>query len=303
MPLRILQRTWGFIPLPRAEQIAGSAEVVHITDVVPPPTRLPLVLTVHDLDALDRAELHGARARSLQGAQLVAARERADAVIAVSAVTAAALRARGVDADRITVVHHGLTALPAPDRGAVPDGPYFLAVGTLDARKGLDVLIQAFGRAQLDGARLVIAGPDGHRADDVRAAVRAAGADGRVVLPGRVTDAELAALYQAALAYCLPSRAEGFGMPVLEAMAAGTPVIASDLPVVREVAGDAVVPVAVGDVDAWAGALEEMRRDDNRRRSLGAAGPSVAARYTWSEAARATAAVYERVAGQPGRRA
>ena len=304
VPLRVLQRTWKLLPFPRAEQIAGPADVVHVTDALPPPTRLPLVLTVHDLDALDRAELHGPRARSLQAEQLAAARERADEVIAISAVTAAALQARGVDGDRISVVHLALTELPVSDPRLVPTEPYLLAVGTVDARKGLDVLIEAFGRARLDGVRLVIAGPDGHRADDTRAAMAAAGVTDRVVLPGRVTDAELAALYRGAMAYCLPSRAEGFGLPVLEAMAAGAPVIASDLPVVRELVGDGAIFVEVGHVDAWATALERLVADDAVRARLSSAGPSIASRYTWEATARATMKVYERaVAGQSGRRA
>ena len=294
VPLRVLRPLWRAIPLPRVEHLTGAVDVVHVTDLAPPPTRLPLVLTVHDLDAIERPDLHDVRAQRLQQAQLVAARVRAVEVIAVSATTAAALTAHGVDSDRISVVPHGATPLPAPDWRFVPVGPYVLAVGTVDARKGLDVLIEGFSRAQLDGTSLVIAGPDGHRAEEARAVAAARGLGGRVIFPGRVGDAELAGLYEGALCYCLPSRAEGFGLPLLEAMGAGLPVLASDLPVVREVAGDVGVLVPVGDADAWAVALEQLVGDDAARAERGAAGRGVAARYTWAAAAQKTAAVYER---------
>jgi glycosyltransferase involved in cell wall biosynthesis len=295
VPLRLLRPLWRVVRLPRVEHLTGAVDVVLVTDLAPPPTRRPLVVTVHDLDAIDRPDLHDVRAQRLQHDQLDAARERADEVIAVSATTAAALAAHGVDAARISVVPHGATPLPPADRRLVPDGPYVLAVGTVDARKGLDVLIEGFARAHLDGAQLVIAGPDGHRADDARAAAAAHGIAERVTFPGRVGDAELAGLYEGALAYCLPSRAEGFGLPLLEAMGAGVAVVASDLPVVREVAGDVAVLVPVGDAAAWADALERLVADDAGRAARAAAGPGVAARYTWAAAAQATIAIYERL--------
>lgn len=306
VPLRVLHASWRALRWPTAERLAGRVDVVHATDLEPPPTRRPLVLTVHDLDALGHPELHGPRAIRLQRRQLEAARTRADAVIAVSSATAATLTDHGVDADRIHVVHHGVSALAVPPAGAAPKpgvaatGPYLLAVATLDARKGLDTLIAAFSsaigaRRGLDGLRLVVAGPDGHRAHDVRAAVAAAGVEERVELPGRVDDARLAALYRGALAFCLPSRAEGFGLPVLEAMAAGAPVLASDLPAVREVAAEAAVLLPAGDVGAWADAITSIAADPERRSRLAEQGRARAAAFTWEAAAAGTAAVYRAV--------
>lgn len=304
LPLTVMRRMWPIVPFPRVERLCGPVDLVHVTDLVPPPTRRPLVLTVHDLDAVAHPELHSRRARSLQVAQLAAARRHADLVIANSATTARALNAHGVDPERIRVVHLAGAELPAPDPRLVPDAPYFLAVGTLDARKGLDVLIDAFSRAGLDGVRLVLAGPDGHRAEMVRAAAEACGAADQILVAGRVTDAELAALYRGALAYCLPSRAEGFGLPALEAMSAGAPVIASDLPVVREIVGRAGRIVPVGSVPAWIEALEVLAGDDATRARMSLEGRVVSERFTWSATAKATVAVYEEViAGHPGRRA
>lgn len=296
VPLRVLRRVWRVVPTPRVEHLVAGCDVVHATDLAPPPTRLPLVMTVHDLDALLRPDLHDRWAVGQQRAQLAAARTRAHAVIADSEATADALRAHGVDAARITVVRLGVTPLPDPDTSVVPaDTPYLLAVGSLDARKGLDCLVRAFASADLDGILLVIAGPEAHRAHEVTAAVSAAGVADRVVLPGRVTDAQLAALYRHTLAYCLPSRAEGFGLPLLEAMNEGAAVLASDLPVLREIGGEAVRYLPVDDVDAWATGLHAVVSDDAARAELAAAGPGRAARFTWEATARETLAVYERV--------
>lgn len=292
VPLRALHRWWSAVRWPPIERLVGPCDLVHATDLVPPPTARPLVLTVHDLDAVLHPDLHSARARRQQVAQLEAARRRADAVIADSEATAEVLRRQGVDAGKVTVVALGTTPLPAPDHRRVPDRPYLLFVGTVDARKGLDVLLAAFDAAALGDVDLLLAGPDQHGAGAIRA--RAAAAPG-VTLLGRVTDAELAGLYDRALAVCLPSRAEGFGLTVLEAMAAGAPIVASDLPVLREVGGDDVVYVPTGDVDAWSTALTGIVGDGAHRARLAAAGPPRAATFTWQRTAERTAAVYESV--------
>jgi glycosyltransferase involved in cell wall biosynthesis len=295
VPLRVVHRSWSLSGRPRAERFAPGCHVVHAPDLVPPPTGHPLVLTIHDLVALEHPDLHPARSVAVQARQLAAARDRAAVVIAVSHATAGALRARGVDAVRIVVAPNGVTTLPPPDRSVVPPDPFLLSVGSLTPRKGLDTLVAAFAGAQLPPTvRLVLAGSAGWNGSQVLDAVARHNVAGRVVCTGRVSDAQLAALYEGCIAVCVPSVAEGFGLPILEAAAAGAPVVASDLPVFHEVAGAAATYVPVGDEGAWAAALERIVGDGELRRELAAHGRLVAREFTWSQAAQITTAAYDR---------
>ncbi|HEX4490309.1 MAG TPA: glycosyltransferase family 1 protein [Acidimicrobiia bacterium] len=295
VPLRLVQRTWTLAGSPRAEQLAPGCDIVHTPDLVPPPTRRPLVLTVHDLVALEHPDLHPPRSSVVQRHQLAAAAERATVVIAVSQATADALTARGVDPDRIVVAPNGVTALPRPRPELAPPGRFLLAVGSLTPRKGLDTLLAAFARADLPGdVRLVLAGPPGFRADSVTDAIVQHDLGDRVDVLGRVSDERLAALYAACTAVCAPSIAEGFGLPILEAGAAGAPVIASDIAVFREVAGEAAWFARSRDVRAWAGALERVVGDKELRDDLRERGIDVARQYTWDRSAALTRAAYER---------
>lgn len=294
VPLRVVHASWRRFSRPRVEAIVGTVDVVHATDLLPPPAKAPVVLTVHDLLAVELPHLHPSRAVSVQNLQLDAAR-RADAVLADSQATAAVLVRNGVPLERVHVVPIGATRLPT----ATPDDThdrYLLGVGALAARKGWEVLIDAFSRSRTPGVRLRIAGPDGFGAGAVRAAAERAGAE--VELLGTVTDSELAQLYAGCIATCAPSWGEGFGLPVLEACAAGTPVVASDLAVFHEVAGDAALFVTPGDVDGWTRAIERIVDDGELRDRLRVLGPSVACRYSWDACARATEAVYRAVAAR-----
>jgi glycosyltransferase involved in cell wall biosynthesis len=295
VPLRVVHRSWTFAGAPSAERLAPRCDVVHTPDLVPPPTRQPLVLTVHDLVALEHAELHPPRSYLVQRHQLAAAATRATVVIAVSQATADALTVRGVDPDRIVVAPNGVTALPRPRPELAPPGRFLLAVGSLTPRKGLDTLLAAFARAHLPcDLRLVLAGPPGFRAETVTAAIARHDLEGRVDVLGRVTDERLAALYAACTAVCVPSIAEGFGLPILEAAAAGAPVIASDIAVFREVAGEAACFARPRDARAWSGVLERVVGDKELRDDLRERGFGVARTYTWDRAATLTRSAYER---------
>jgi glycosyltransferase involved in cell wall biosynthesis len=295
IPLRLVHRSWSLSGGPSAERLARGCDIVHTPDLVPPPTRRPLVLTVHDLVALEHPELHPPRSTAVQRAQLEAARDRAAVVLAVSASTAAALRDRGVDAARIVVAPNGLTPLPRPDRSIVPQHPYLLAVGSLTPRKGFETLVAAFARAALpDDVRLVLAGPQGWDARRVLAAIDRHDVSQRVSCTGPVSDAQLAALYEACLAVCVPSVAEGFGLPIVEAGAAGAPVLASALPVFRELDEMVALYAAPGDAQAWAEALERITTDAALRHESAARGRAAARECTWDRAAAITTAAYER---------
>jgi glycosyltransferase involved in cell wall biosynthesis len=291
VPLRVIQRAWTLAGAPTAERLAGRADVVHATSLVPPPTRLPIVSTVHDLAALDHPELHPQRSVDQLRAQ-VAALDRAAVVLTVSHTTAAGLEARGFPAERIIVSPLGVT--PPRDVGiAPPPGDYVLAVGALVPRKGLATLVRAMA-AVPSGMRLLLVGPPGPAEAELRELAAQPGVAGRVEFLGAVDDATLAALYRGATLLCFPSVSEGFGLPVVEAMTAGVPVVASDIDVVREVGGDAVVRVPVGDVDAFATAIVALATDDSRRRSLVAQGRDRARLYTWEATAARTVEAYER---------
>jgi glycosyltransferase involved in cell wall biosynthesis len=295
IPLRVVHLSWALVREPSAERLAPGCDVMHTPDLVPPPTRRPLVLTVHDLAAVEWPELHPRRAVQIQRRQLAVARDRADVVMSDSHATADALRSRGVDGDRIVVAPIGVTAFPAADASMVPDDPYLLAVGALTPRKNLEGLVAAFARASLpDRLRLVLAGPPGWGAHTVLAAIERHRVSDRVIRTGSVTDAQLAGLYEGCLAVCVPSRAEGFGLPVIEAGAAGAPVLASDLAVFREVGEGVALHVPPADEQAWAAALERIVTDEDLRREAAARGRTFARRFTWERTAAITASAYER---------
>lgn len=291
VPLRAVRRAWQLAGLPRAETIAGGGELVHATAIVIPATRHRFVSTVYDLAPLDHPELHTRHAIDELRAQ-VARLRRGGVALAISDATAAGLASHGVPGERIVVTRLGAPALPAPGRASTP-GPFLLAVGELRPRKALDVLLDSLARPELDGMRVVLAGPPGAAEASLRAQAARLGLASRVTFAGPVDDTALAELYRDATALCFPSVAEGFGLPVLEAMAAGAPVVASDLDVVREVAGDAALLVPARDRDALAFALARVATDTALRARLAAAGRARAATFTWAATAEATIAGYE----------
>jgi glycosyltransferase involved in cell wall biosynthesis len=277
------------------ERWTGDVDVVHVLDLDPPPARAPLVLTVHDVAAVERPSLHSRPAVALLRRQLARAGGAA-AVVAVSRATADALVRHGLDGSRVHVTPLGATPLPAARRpAALPDlGDFVLAVGARHPRKALDLLLDAL--AGWPGAPpLVHAGPDAGAAPTL---ARRAERDGVTVhWLGPVADAELAWLYSHATVLGAPSHDEGFGLPVLEAMAAGCAVVASDLAAHREVVGgDGALLVPAGDVAALGAALRSVADDDARRAALVEAGRARAAGRTWDATADATVEVYRQVA-------
>jgi glycosyltransferase involved in cell wall biosynthesis len=211
------------------------------------------------------------------------------------------------------VIHLGTPpAPPAPDPTLPADLPdelagraWLLALGTREKRKNLPTLVRAFAAASAaidpaghDGTRLVIAGAPGNDDPAITAAVEALPADVRrqVVVLGTVSDTRKHALLQGARALVYPSLDEGFGLPILEAMAAGTPVVASTAGSIPEVAGDAALLVAPDDVDALAASLADVLRDDDLRERLEHAGRVRAAQFTWTDTARRMTELYSSLA-------
>ncbi len=292
IPLRVVQRAWSMAKRPAAEVLVGDVDVVHSLDLHPPPSQRPLVATVHDLAAIEEPDLHPPRSVAQQRARL-AMLARAEVVVSNSYATASALARHGIEEHRIIVGQLGLSALPPPaDHGV--SGPFVLSVGELSARKGHATLLEALASARLGPVRLVLAGPDtgqGRRLAELAARL---GIADRCIPLGRVSDAVLAGLYRDATALCFPSLAEGFGLPVLEAMAAGLPVVASDLEVIREVAGESAILVPPGDVPALRGAVERIVGDEQLRHRLADTGRLRARQFTWEATASATLSAYHR---------
>lgn len=267
------------------------ADVVHAPSLAVPPTgRTPLVVTVNDVAFVHHPEAFTRRGVAFHRRGLELARRHAASVVVPSEFTRDELVALGFDDRRLFVARHGVAVTTTtPDdevatrlrRVAVTE-PYLLAVGTIEPRKNLPTLAAAIARVRREhaGLRLVLAGPRGWG--------EVPGLDtGWVRELGAVDDATLHALYRGAVACGIPSRYEGFGMPALEAMARGCPVIASDVASLPEVVGDAGVLVAPDDLGAWAQALTALLDDPARRAELVRRGTARAAGFTWETSARA----------------
>ena len=312
IPARWFDRLESY-ELPRLEWFVRF-DVLFAPNFVPPPSRTGrLVITVHDL-AFRRFPETAPHATRRWLARIDHALERASRIIAVSEATRQDLiELYSVAPDRIVVVPHGVdhsVFRPVPPDDVVRatrrlgvTGPYLLYLGGIEPRKNLPRLIEAFARLPTNGRPdLVVAGsgvawnPEGTNL--LRAALDRQTIDvrQRVLLPGYVADADRAALLSGAEALVYPSLYEGFGLPVLEAMACGTPVVASNRPALPEVAGDSALLVDPEDPHQLAQAIERVLSDQRLRRVLHQRGLERAARFSWDETARRTAAVLHEAA-------
>jgi glycosyltransferase involved in cell wall biosynthesis len=257
-----------------------------------------LVVTVHDLFPVTDPERFTARGVRLLSAGIERAKQ-ADLVLVPSQATADECAAHGFPTDRLRVVPWGVDLAPADPaiRRAVRrrfalERPFVLWAGTVEPRKNLPVLLEAFARLDHPNLDLVLAGPDGWN-EQLDHHLRTLG--DRVRRIGFVSTPELTALYAEAAAFAFPSVREGFGLPVLEAMAQGTPVVASEDPALAEVMGDAGSVAASDDPAAWAEALAGLVDDAAARARLGAAGRTRAEGWTWARSAALTLDAYREV--------
>ena len=293
MPLRApwLYETWLRFRWPSVESVTGPVDVVHCTGFVPPPSKAPLVSTLHDVAWRHRPDhftRHGVRVFEQSLAEV---RRRADLVLCPSSVSMLDAERAGIEVERLRLVPWGVEASSVDEtqkdfvraRHGLPR-EFLLFVGTVEPRKNLARLVQALDRARCD-LPLVVAGSPGWGDTGVEESPN-------VKFIGFVPEVELPALYSSAAVFCYPSEREGFGMPVLEAMSYGTPVVTSLGTSTEEVAGGAAVLVDPFDVDDIARGLDEALA---RRDELSVWGLRQAARRHWSETARLTVDAYREV--------
>ena len=303
VPAAVMYSWWSHVPRPRLEALVGDVDVVHATNfMLPPPGRAAGVVTIHDM-SFHRDDVGASIARLRKLVPVSVA--RAERIVAPTAAVAGEIEAAYPGAGaKISITHEGVAphffgATPLSGGALAGLGvapPFVLAVGTRQPRKNLARLVQAWeqARSDLPGWSLVIAGPKGWGPDVV--------ATPDVVVTGPVADETLPGLVAAAALFCYPSLYEGFGLPPLEAMAAGTPVVCGAYPAAAEVLGDAALLVAPTDVDAIAAGLIELGRDESARSTLARRGRACAARYTWAGCAAATLAAYEAASGEARRK-
>ncbi|MCS7055201.1 MAG: glycosyltransferase family 4 protein [Thermoflexales bacterium] len=330
LPLRVsrlsdrwLYRLWFRANVRAPVQLfSGRCDLYHATDFVLPPLQgnTPGVLTVHDLSFERDPDSAPPRLIPFLRRVVPDSARRAAHIIADSHATAQDLAALyDIPPEKITVIHSGVDERFTPYRDTlymrrrrdyvlkkygIGDAPFILTVGTMQRRKNHLRLVQAFAKLGRAGARaslLVIAGGKGWLYDEVYAEVQRLGLSERVRFIGYVEDVDLPHLYRAAAVFAFPSTYEGFGLPPLEAMASGVPVVTSNVSSLPEVVGDAGLQVNPLDVDALARALDQALNDEVWRRHCIERGLARAAQFTWQRAAERLLAVYERVLRQYNR--
>lgn len=296
-----------WLPWPRRlpEPMPGL-DVFHLGELFfPRRPAPPTVATIHDLTDALFPELHTRLNRRLHARRLRWIEAHATRVITVSEATRRDLLQRStLDPRRVRTVHearaHGEVELSEAavqatlERFGLADRRYILCVGTLEPRKNHRRLVEAFGRLpeRHSDIQLVLAGGRGWHADPILEAVDASPARERIRVTGRVSAPELHSLYVGAMIFAYPSLYEGFGLPLLEAMAAGVPVLTADRSSLPEVAGDAAVLVDPDSSEAIARGLLDLLDRPERRQELAEAGRGREAGFTWDRTADATIAIY-----------
>lgn len=282
------------VDLPKA---VHGADLLHTQYVVPPRWRGPAVVTVHDLSFADLPRMGSHRDWLFLRLTVPRAVRRAAVTLTVSGFSADAIVERyGLPAARVWVTPNGLDPGFGPaGRAAERPRPYVLVVGAIQPRKDPITALRAFAAIERPDLDIVFVGPVRKDGDAFHRAAAELGLTDQVVHLGHVAEEDLAALYRGAEAQLFTTRYEGFGLPALEGLASGAPLVASDIPPVREIVGDAGILCPVGDIDAFAAGLRAVLADRDR---YAAAGPAAAARFTWQAMAERTAAAYRTALGR-----
>jgi glycosyltransferase involved in cell wall biosynthesis len=299
---------WTLVGVPRAARRA-RVDVIHAPAYTAPFwSSAPVVLTIHDVSYQRHPQWYPYRRDWARRAFYRRSAHAASHILTVSRFSAAEITAAyGIPAERMTVTPLGVDEAFVPGDPLVPaelppgvSPPYVLHVGDLHERRNLPMLVEAVlavrHRPGAPPVTLVLAGADRGVGGAVSAIAARAGVPDAVVLLGPVAEKRLRALYRGAAAFVYPSLYEGFGLPLNEAMACGTPVIASNVTSMPEVVGQAGVLLDPSDTGAWAAAITQIATDEQTRARLRGAGLRRAADFTWAQTARLTLEAYRRVA-------
>ncbi len=303
-PARLTHRLWQHHDRPR---LPGSWDVVHGTNYVVPPARAGArLVTVHDLTAWRFPELVDRHSRSYPSLLRRAVDTGAEIHCVSHAVGREVVDELAITPELVHVVPNGFDPVRPGNASAARQrigAPYVLAIGTIEPRKDYVGLVRAMTAVweEYPDLKLVIIGGDGWGIEAFESAVRDSNAGNRVVRVGYVSAGDKADLISGAELLAYPSIYEGFGLPVLEAMDRGLPVVATAVEAVAEVAGDGAELVAPGAPEQLASAITTVLTDDDRRRRLIAAGRDRAAEFSWDRTGAALIELYRDMAGRIGR--
>lgn len=297
-----------------AELRKHPVDVLHVQFTAPPFCPCPAVVSIHDLSFEHLPQTFNVRSRTQLRLTVRHSAKRAARILTLSEYTRQDLiETYGIEAKRISAIPLAAPAHFAPVRDNKElqrvrhtygiDGDYFLSVGSIQPRKNLVRLVKAYAAlrgydANVKLPKLVLVGKCAWLYDETLRALEEFGVKEAVILTGYVPDEDLPALYSGALCFIYPSYFEGFGLPPLEAMKCGAPVIVGNRTSLPEVVGDAGLTVDPFDVDAIAAAIMRLMHDSDLRKELSLKGQKRASTFDWRETARKTLKVYEEVAGK-----
>lgn len=301
LPRWALYRTWHHLRTPEVQRAVGAVDVIHATSIAIPPRSAPLVVTIHDLAFLNDISHFTKRGLRFFRKGLDLALKQADLILCPSQKTLTDCRRVGFTPDRLRLVPMGVhqevagaSEIEAARRTYGLDRNYILWTGTIEPRKNLPRLIKAFGQLDVD-ADLVLVGPRGWN-EDIEKLTRGSTRDDVKVL-GFVPYEHLAPLYAGASVFCFPSLFEGFGLPILEAMVQGTPVVTSKGTSTEEVAEGAAILVDPHKARSIASGIHKVLEDDDLAQELSEAGRERARSYAWRHSAELTLECYREVTG------
>lgn len=300
LPRLVLYESWHRLRRPRVERATGPVDLIHATTFAIPPSSAPLVVTIHDLAFLNDPDHFTRRGLSFFRRGLELARREADLILCPSEATMGDCIANGFSEERVRLVPMGIDMEAASEKEVEAareryglHRPYIMWTGTIEPRKNLPRLLRAFDLLDVDHD-LVLVGPRGWN-EDLEALLE--GTEGKVKALGFVPHQDLAPLYAGADVFCFPSLFEGFGLPVLEAMSQGTPVVTSRGTSTEELGRDAAILVDPHSDDSIADGILQVLKDDGTRADLAEAGRRRAARYSWTVTAHLLVQRYREVTG------